>query len=136
MMASDASVNRPNGKPSTAWGWGTEVCECLVLFFGGIAGGGASISAFRFGLELFDRGTDQGNCLSMPGPRGYRSCVEGIFLNLAVEKRAFGRLWQVPVHSEVIQAAHKGALHAGHIGLLQRFDAGQLLRVRQWGCST
>lgn len=72
----------------------------------------------------------------MPDPRGYRSYIEGIFLDLAVEKRAFGNLCQVPIHSEVLQTAHKGALHTGYIRLLQRFDAGELLRVRQWGCST
>jgi hypothetical protein len=56
--------------------------------------------AFRpsVGLELFERGMDQGDCLNVFGPRGYRSCVEGIFLDLAIEKREFCRLWQVPVH--------------------------------------
>jgi len=71
----------------------------------------------------------------MSDPRGYRSCIEGIFLDLAVEKRAFGNLCQVPIHSD-IQTALKGALHTGYIRLLQRFDARELLRVRQWGCST
>ncbi len=27
--------------------------------------------------------------------RGYRRCVEGIFLKLTVEKGAFDRLWQI-----------------------------------------
>jgi hypothetical protein len=91
---------------------------------------------FQTGLELFDRGASQSDRLSMPDPRGYRSCIEGIFLDLAVEKRAFGNLCQVPIRSEVIQTAQKGALHTGYIRLLQTFDAGELLRVRQWGCST
>jgi hypothetical protein len=30
-----------------------------------------------------------------------------------------------------IQMAHEGALHTGHIGLLERIDTGELLRVRQ-----
>jgi hypothetical protein len=51
--------------------------------------------------------------------------VESIFLDLAVEKRALGSLWQIAVHSEVIQAPHKSALHTGHIGLIERFDAEQ-----------
>ena len=72
----------------------------------------------------------------MPDPRGYCSCIEGIFFDLAVEKRAFGNLCQVPIHGEVIQTAHKGTLHTGYIRLLHGFDAGELLRVRQWGCST
>jgi hypothetical protein len=38
-------------------------------------------------------------------------------------------------YSEVIQAVHKGALHAGHIRLTERFDTGKLLCVRQWGCT-
>ena len=46
------------------------------------------------------------------------------------EKRSFGCLWQI-ARTEVIEAPHKGALHTGHIGLTERFDAGQLLRVRQ-----
>jgi hypothetical protein len=33
--------------------------------------------------------------------------------------------WQI-AHTEVIQTPHKGALHASHIGLIERFDAGQL----------
>jgi hypothetical protein len=86
--------------------------------------------SLQFSLELFDRGTDQGDSLSIAGRRGYRSRVEGIFLELTVEKRAFGRLWQIAVYSEVIQAPRKGALHAGRIGFIERFDAGQLLRVR------
>ena len=72
----------------------------------------------------------------MPDPRGYCSCKEGIFLDLAVEKCAFGDLCQILIRSEVIQTARKGALHTGYIGLLQRFDAGELLRVPPWGCST
>jgi hypothetical protein len=32
--------------------------------------------------------------------------------------------------------AHKGALQTGQIGVIERFDAGQLLRVRQGGSST
>ena len=30
-----------------------------------------------------------------------------------------------------IQMAHEGALHTGHIGLLERIDTGELLRVRR-----
>ena len=47
--------------------------------------------------------TDQGDSLSIAGYRGNRSCVEGIFLNLTVEKRSFGRLWQI-AGTEVIEA--------------------------------
>ena len=86
-------------------------------------------------FELFDRGTGQGHSLRIAGCRGNRSCVEGIFLKLTVEKRSFGRLWQI-ARTEVIEAPHKGTLHTGHIGFTERFDAGQLLRVRQGGSST
>jgi len=86
--------------------------------FGGIVGGLCQQFRLQFSLELFDRG-----------------CVEGIFLKLTVEKRSFGRLWQI-ARTEVIEAPHKGALHTGHIGFTERFDAGQLLRVRQGGSST
>ena len=89
----------------------------------------------QFSFELFDRGTGQGHSLRIAGCRGNRSCVEGIFLKLTVEKRSFGRLWQI-ARTEVIEAPHKGALHTGHIGFTERFDAGQLLRVRQEGSST
>ena len=37
---------------------------------------------------------------------------------------------------EVIESPHKGTLHTRHIGFAERFDAGQLLRVRQGGSST
>ena len=92
-------------------------------------------SRLQCSLELFNRGTDQGDSLSIAGCRGNRSCVEGIFLKLTVKKRSFGRLWQI-ARTEVIEAPHKGALHTGHIGFTERFDAGQLLRVRQGGSST
>ena len=104
--------------------------------FGGIVGGLCQQFRLQFSLELFDRGTDQGDSLSIAWCRGNRSCVESIFLDLAVEKRAFGSLWQIAVLSELIQAVHKGALHAGHIRLTERFDTGKLLCVRQWGCNT
>jgi hypothetical protein len=42
----------------------------------------------------------------------------------SVEKRAFGSLWQIAVHSEVIQPVHKGALHAGHIRLTEGLILG------------
>ena len=102
--------------------------------FGGIVGGLCQQFRLQFSLELFDRGTDQGDSLSIAWCRGNRSCVEGIFLKLTVEKRSFGRLWQI-ARTEVIEAPHKGALHTGHIGFTERFDAGQLLRVRQRGSS-
>ena len=89
----------------------------------------------QFSLELFDRGTDQGHSLSIAGCRGHRNCVEGIFLKLTVEKRSFGRLGQI-ARTEVIDAPYKGALNTGHIGFTERFDAGQLLRVREDSSST
>ena len=36
----------------------------------------------------------------------------------------------------VIESPHKGALHTRNIGFTERFDAGQLLRVRQGSSST
>ena len=54
---------------------------------------------FQTGLELFDRGTSQSDCLSMPDSRGYRSYIEGIFLDLTVEKRAFGNLYRAIAES-------------------------------------
>ena len=82
----------------------------------------------QFSFELFDRGTGQGDSLSIAWCRGNRSCVEGSFLKLTVEKRSFGRFWQI-AHTEVIEAPHKGVLHTDHIGVSERVDAGQLLRV-------
>jgi hypothetical protein len=38
--------------------------------------------------------------------------------------------------AQVLEAPHKGALHIGRIGFTERFDSGQLLRVRQEGSST
>ena len=105
-----------------------------MLFFWRHRRGRCQQFRLQFSLELFDRGTDQGDSLSIAWCRGNRSCVEGI-LKLTVEKRSFGRLWQI-AGTEVIEAPHKGALHTGHIGFTERFDAGQLLRVRQGGSNT
>ena len=100
-----------------------------MLFLGGHGRGRCQQFRLQFGLELFNRGTDQGDSLSIAGCRGNRSCVEGIFLKLTVEKRSFGRLRQI-ARTEVIEAPHKGALHTGYIGFTERFDVGQLLRAR------
>ena len=51
--------------------------------FGGTVGGLCQQFRLQFSLELFDRGTDQGDSLSIAWCRGNRSCVEGIFLKLA-----------------------------------------------------
>jgi len=77
-----------------------------MLFFWGHRRGRCQQFRLQFSLELFDRGTDQGDSLSIAGYRGNRSCVEGICLNLTVEKRSFGRLWQIP-RTEVIESPHK-----------------------------
>ena len=63
-----------------------------MLFFWGHRWGRCQQFRLQFSLELFDRGTDQGDSLSIAGCRGNRSCVEGVFLKLTVEKRAFGLL--------------------------------------------
>src|SRR5262249_24739301 len=52
----------------------------LVLFFWGHRRGRCQQFSLQFSLELFECGTDQGDSLSISGCRGYRSCVEGIFL--------------------------------------------------------
>src|SRR6266436_5322513 len=107
--------------------------QCILL--GASSGGCASNSAFSLALSCSTAARTRGDSLSIAWCRGNRSCVEGIFLKLTVEKRSFGRLWQI-ARTEVIEAPHKGALHTGHIGFTERFDAGQLLRVRQGGSST
>ena len=121
------------------WPWRRHGQLAVILriwcySFGGIVGGCPQFR-LQFSLELFERGTDQGDSLSIAGCRGNRSCVQGIFLKLTVDKRSFGRLSQI-ARTEVIEAPHKGALHTSHIGFTERFDAGQLLRVRQGGSST
>src|SRR5260221_14659708 len=98
--------------------------------FGGIVGGLCQQFRLQFSLELFDRGTDQGDSLSIAGCRGNCGCVEGIFLKLTVEKRSFGRLCQI-ARTEVIVALHKGPLHADHKGYTARSNAPQLLRWRK-----
>jgi hypothetical protein len=104
-----------------------------AILLGGIVGGAASNSAFSLALSCSTAARTR--AIRIAWCRGNRSCVEGIFLKLTVEKRSFGRLWQI-ARTEVIEAPHKGALHTGHIGLTERFDAGQLLRVRQGHSST
>jgi hypothetical protein len=88
------------GSPAAAIGPGAAegTLVTTIAFFEGIAVGGASISAFRLALSCSTAARVKAS-LSRPGPRGYR---RGHFPRFGSrEARAFGNLWQVPIHSEV-----------------------------------